>query len=68
MAMDKTQLLDNLAQSIRKGTMQGTLGLKQPEEKVIVKNSFNCLPDDPRRIAKLIKNTVDEAKVNSSKT
>ena len=68
MNMDKTQLLDTLAKQMRRGTLQGTLGLKQPEDRLIVKNSFNSLPDEPKRIAKLIRKTVEEAKVNSTKT
>ena len=59
--------MDQLTKTMRKSTLAGTLGLKM-EEKQIVKNSFNCLPDEPKKITKLINKVVNESKVNSNKT
>ena len=56
MILDKQQLMDKLAKGIRRGTINGTLGKQHllPDKKVIVKNSFNSLSDDPAHIKHLI--------------
>ena len=69
MKLDKNQLMDQLAVTMRRGTISGLLGKKLPqEEKKVVKNSFNCWSDDPRYIEKLICKTVSDSQINSAMT
>lgn len=69
MRLDKTQLLDQLEKSMRRGTISGVLGKKMmPHEKVVVKNSFNSLSDDTYHLEKLISKTVKDSHVNSAMT
>ena len=62
--------MDKLAKGIRRGTITGTLGKQNllPDKKVIVKNSFNSLSDDPEQIKQLIEQTVKDSQVNSAMT
>ena len=54
---------------MRRGTISGQLGKKMlPEEKTIVKNSFNSWSDNPINIQELIDKTVHDSQINSAMT